>query len=1107
MGVLRLVDNMKIGVKMLLMVFVPLLVLVVLAVQTADTEKQMLNSATSASNTIEFAEVLDQVAHNFAVERGLTAGFLASGGEKGQDKVVAQREKADRAAEAFLAYVKKNEGAHVETAVSGRIVELTSALAKRQSLRKLVDALDRKNGAFGFYSHVNTLALEIIEWLVAEVDDMTLSRPMNAYVAMLWMKERAGQERGALNGVFTSGKVSAQKYSVISRYITDQQAKQQVFERYANKNQQDLYAAELSPASIAGVLSMRAAFTSRGEKMGLLSELKSLLGYGGLIHDFKNYVLRNNEKYLPRIEKEYKNATTIIAKYSQINGVTEEEKVLLKTVEKTFQQYRKGGYTAKRLFVSGDSSKTVDSVIKVSDGPAINALNKLGMVSGVNARDWFDASTDRIGRIKKVGDQVAVDSQLIAKKLMSAASSRYSMIVTTLSGLVIFTLVFGSYVAMTIVKNIKVIAATIGEVERTGDMSKRVAIKSDDEIGRMASVFNNLMAVQQAAIHDVNDVMSAVAEGDFNSRVTADLKGDLDRLKQELNTSLDSVSLAIRSIGDVMKGVRSGNFKERINVDLKGELGSLRENINSSQDSLESAVNGIAEVTSAQQNGDMSKRVEGNYEGQLDELKLAINASADSVGVAIAEISAVMSAMRHGDFSQRVEADLNGELGDMKENINYSFDRLAEAMGDIVNVATTLKNGDMSQRVRGDYEGQLETLKDAFNESTDSISSAFSEMGDVMIAVRDGDFTKRMETELKGDLRLLQENANSSLSGLEAAMADIVRVATEQEKGDLRGRVTGNYSGQLGTLKDAINSSAKNLERTFSDVHEMALTVTSGANEIAQGNADLSQRTEEQASSLEEVSSSMEQMTSTVSDSSKNANAASHHVKLVKEKAVSSGGVAERTIISMNAIKEASRKIADIIGVIDEIAFQTNLLALNAAVEAARAGEQGRGFAVVASEVRSLAQRSASAAKDIKDLIADSSSKVDEGCDLVDTSGLALKEIEKAVVEASGMTEGISLAAAEQLEGITQVSLAISQMDEMTQQNAALVEEVSAAGEALSDQANKMMDVLGFFTVSDEGSDTTLHDTHNIRTPSQGALSCSSGLDMEEGGDGEWEEF
>ena len=1068
MSALHFIDNLKIGIKMSLMLLVPLVVLMILAVQTASTEKQALNLAAAADESIQFAAVLDGVAHNFAVERGLTAGFLASKGKKGAEKVLAQRKKADQAAKVLADYVSEHRERTYDEVVAQRIGLLIKALAQRTSVRLAVDGLASDNGAFVYYSNINTLSLEIIDWLVAGVENVELSRPMRAYVALLWMKERAGQERGALNGVFTNGEVGAKQYSVISRYISDQSTKKQSFDRYASDEQKKQYDALLSADAISAVMSMRASFTSRGEKMGLLGELQSLLGYGGLIHNFKNYVLRNKTKYLPRIERDYAQAVSIIDEFSKVQGVTKSEKVLLDTVKSTFKKYQKGALTAKRLFAAGRSNAAVDSIIKVKDGPALAALTTLRKVSGVNSSDWFLASTARIGKIKKIGDRVALDIQKIANDVMTNASNQFYSIVIVLAGLVVFTLLFGAYVGITIVKNIRRIATTMSEVEMTGDLSKRVAIKCDDEIGQMAFAFNNLMAVQQTAIQEVNGVMSAVADGDFNKRVTADLKGDLGRLKQEINQSLDSVSSAIQAIGDVMKAVRSGDFKGRITVVLKGELGVLRENINSSQDRLESAINSISTVTTAQQNGDMSQRVEGDYEGQLDELKCAINISAESVGVAISEISGVMAAMRHGDFTQRIHADLKGELNDLKDNINLSFDRLAEAMGDIVNVATALKDGDMSQRVSGSYEGQLDMLKQAFNESTDSIGAAFFEVGEVMVALREGDFSKRMETELKGELSQLQKNANHSLGSLETAMTDIVRVASEQESGDLRGRVDGDYDGQLGALKDAINASAENLERTFSNVHEMALTVTSGANEISQGNTDLSQRTEEQASSLQEIASSMEEMTSAVGDTTDNAKMASQHVELVKDKSVSSGVVAERTIVSMNAIKASSKKIGDIIGVIDEIAFQTNLLALNAAVEAARAGEQGRGFAVVASEVRNLAQRSASAAKDIKDLISDSSHKVDEGSDLVEMSSKALKEIEAAVVEANVMTESISLASSEQLEGITQVSTSISQMDEMTQQNAALVEEVSAAGEALSEQANKMMDLLGFFKV---GSD------------------------------------
>ncbi|MBV1874171.1 MAG: nitrate- and nitrite sensing domain-containing protein, partial [Gammaproteobacteria bacterium] len=1031
MNILSLIDNMKISVKVLLMLLVPLTALTVLAIQTANTQKQILNVAAAADKSIAFAEILDQLAHNFAVERGLTAGFLASGGKQGAEKVKEQRAKADQASRIFIEHLDEQGDNFYDAEMNDHLQLLRRALSQRQTLRNAVDVLAKQNGAFVYYSNINKLALESIEWLVKDIDNTQLASAMNAYVAMLSVKERAGQERGALNGVFTNGEVSAERFKLISRYITEQQSKQQVFERYASAEQRQRYDLALPPETIVEVMAMRASFTSRGEKMGLLTELQGLLGYGGLIHNFKNYVLSSNTKYLPRIEAGFKQADLTINNYSAIAGVTSVEKKALNVIKKTFQKYQQGGITAKHLFAAGESSQTVDRAIKVSDGPALAALHRLRRVSGVNAGDWFTAATARITKLKKLADQMAVDARTIAQQQMTMAASNFSMIVKALSGLLIFTLLFGTYVGFNLVRNIKAIAKTMTEVEATGDLSKRANIKSKDEVGQMALAFNTLMDAQQTAIQEVGGVVSALAEGELNQRVTANLNGDLDKLKQQLNTSLDSVSTTINAISEVMAGIRAGDFQGRIRIEAKGEFATLQENINASQDRLESAISSIYEVTAAQQNGDMSKRAQGHYEGQLQDLKEAINASASSVGTAVNEISAVMLAMRAGDFTQRIEADLKGELrelkdninlsfnqldtamadivhvasalkdGDMsqrvmgdyagqlgilkisfndstdsistafaevgevmsalrqgdfslrvradlkgelsalKENINLSLDQLAAAISDIVNVASALKEGDMSQRVMGDYAGQLGVLKNAFNESTDSINTAFSEVGGVMRALRDGNFSKRMETELKGELRQLQENANDSLVRLESAMTNIVQVATEQGKGDLCGRVEGDYAGQLGILKDAINGSATNLAHTFSNIQEMAMTVTTGTNEISQGNTDLSQRTEEQASSLEEVSSSMEEMTAAVGDSAGNASVANKHVESVKAKAVLSGQVAEKTITAMSVIRDSSKKIGDIIGVIDGIAFQTNLLALNAAVEAARAGEQG----------------------------------------------------------------------------------------------------------------------------------------------------------------------
>ena len=273
------------------------------------------------------------------------------------------------------------------------------------------------------------------------------------------------------------------------------------------------------------------------------------------------------------------------------------------------------------------------------------------------------------------------------------------------------------------------------------------------------------------------------------------------------------------------------------------------------------------------------------------------------------------------------------------------------------------------------------------------------------------------------------------------------------------------------------------------DVHTSLGSVATAAREIAAGNADLSQRTEEQASSLEETASSMEELTSTVHQNADNAKQANQLAAGASAVAVKGGAVVGEVVHTMTSINESSKKIVDIISVIDGIAFQTNILALNAAVEAARAGEQGRGFAVVASEVRSLAQRSAAAAKEIKSLITDSVSKVENGTKLVDEAGSTMSEIVSSVKRVTDIMSEISAASQEQSSGIEQVSLAVTHMDEVTQQNAALVEQVAASTESLAGQMTVVSDALGAFQL---GSTIEARPKANkiarvpVRTPSAG---------------------
>lgn len=406
----------------------------------------------------------------------------------------------------------------------------------------------------------------------------------------------------------------------------------------------------------------------------------------------------------------------------------------------------------------------------------------------------------------------------------------------------------------------------------------------------------------------------------------------------------------------------------------------------------------------------------------------------------------------------------------------------------------------------GDYMGNMVEWKDITEEK-----DAERQIQGLIDSAVEGQLDARIDaTNYEGFMKGLGNGINNLMEAVVEPLKEGKRVMTSLAEGDLTQSMKGEFKGEFAELRDAINASVTNLLNLVNEINESSGSISSGASEIATGNTDLSQRTEEQASSLEETASSMEEMTSTVRQNADNARTANTLASTAREQAQKGGDVVSNAVSAMSEINQSSKKISDIIGVIDEIAFQTNLLALNAAVEAARAGEQGRGFAVVAGEVRNLAQRSAGAAKEIKSLINDSVEKVDEGSKLVDESGKTLEQIVEAVKKVSDIIAEIAAASQEQSSGIEEVNKAISQMDEMTQQNAALVEEAASASESMEEQAKNMIEQMRFFDTGQQAAPST--PTAKVRkAPHTSAPAATkrpaSKPPVSTGGDDEWEEF
>ncbi|MDO9270068.1 MAG: methyl-accepting chemotaxis protein [Methylobacter sp.] len=537
-------------------------------------------------------------------------------------------------------------------------------------------------------------------------------------------------------------------------------------------------------------------------------------------------------------------------------------------------------------------------------------------------------------------------------------------------------------------------------------------------------------------------------------------------------TLIRVVAQPLASIISEIGYIAQGNYNNVIDIDRHDEIGKLREALKSMQIKL-----GF-DMAESKRIADESLRIKIGLDSVSTGVMIADNARniiyANKSVVGILGKAETDIRKHLPDFSAATLIGTNidsfhvnpAHQKQLLSTLTHTYIASMDIGGHSMVVTASPVINELGQRLGAVAEWQDRTAEVAVE----------NEVADIVYGAVMGNFTKRIQMQGKeGFFKQLGENLNQLMETSETGLNEVVRVLEALSRGDLTEKITNDYSGTFGQLKDDSNITVEKLKEIVNSIKEVTNNINTGAKEIASGNNDLSHRTEEQAASLEQTAASMEELTSTVQHNAANAKKANQLAVDASDIAGKGVEVVGQVVQTMDDINASSRKIGDIISVIDDIAFQTNILALNAAVEAARAGEQGRGFAVVAVEVRNLAQRAATAAGEIKHLIDDSVVKVSGGSKLVAQAGQTMEEIVSSIRGVTVMMSEISAASAEQTAGIEQVNQAIAQMDDVTQQNAALVEQAAAAAESLEEQAQNLVTTVGSFKVDDNSNNANFY--------------------------------